>query len=293
MFAVGATIGSFLNVVITRLPEEESIVRPRSRCPRCKHPIAWYDNIPLLSWLILRARCRHCGESISARYPLVELLMAMLTVAVWLRFGVSWELLLWIPLTGALLAIVFLDIDHWWVPDVITLPAIAVVAATAFIPGGITPLEAGVGLIPAASILLIGWIFQLVTGREGMGLGDVKLLALIGLAVGPIDGLAVLLLASVQGSLIGLVVVVTGGHKGVDASESEGETDVDTGGGAETEFATADNGSEPDEDNWVPHPRAFPFGPFLVLGALEVVLLPHLFSDLPRRITNLLIGWVG
>lgn len=292
MFTIGATIGSFLNVVIARLPEEESIVRPRSRCPKCKRQIAWYDNIPLLSWLILRARCRHCGESIAARYPLVELLMAMLTVAFWLRFGASWELLLWIPLGGALLAIVFLDIDHWWVPDVITLPAIAVVAAASFIPGGISPQHAGLGLIPAASLLLIGWTFQRVTGREGMGLGDVKLLALIGLAVGPVDALAVLLLASVQGSIVGLVVVLTGGHQGVgasannDAPEAEPEPEARTTGTAGTDESVVE------EDDWEPHPRAFPFGPFLVLGTLEVILLPHIFGELPQRITGVLAWWI-
>ncbi|HET6343729.1 MAG TPA: prepilin peptidase, partial [Myxococcota bacterium] len=120
--ALGACIGSFLNVVIARLPEGLSVVKPRSRCPKCGKEIAWYDNIPLVSYAMLRGRCRGCGVTIPLRYPLVEALTAGVFGAFYVRFGPSWDLAVWLPLSAALLAITFLDIDHWWVPDVITYP---------------------------------------------------------------------------------------------------------------------------------------------------------------------------
>jgi leader peptidase (prepilin peptidase)/N-methyltransferase len=284
-FIVGAVLGSFLNVVISRLPEGLSVVRPRSRCPRCQTQIAWYDNIPLVSWILLRARCRHCGAPIPLRYFLVELLMGALSAALVVRFGLSWDLLVWWPLTAALLAITFLDIDEWWVPDVIVFPAMMWAAAASFIPGGLTPLQALIGLAPAALVFTVAWVFERVTHREGLGLGDVKLLAALGLAVGLHNGLGVLLLAAVQGSLVGTVVLLRGGHP----------PPTTTGAAAADPAAGGEAGSDPagdDEEEWVPPPRAIPFGPFLVLGALEIVLLPELFADMPERIARLLAGEV-
>ncbi len=259
---IGASIGSFLNVVIARLPTEESLVRPRSRCPSCKTPIAWYDNIPIVSWLVLRGRCRHCKAPISPRYLVVELLMAALSVALFARFGPTLELLVFLVLTAGLLAIVFLDIDHYWVPDVITFPAMALAGAAAFLPGGLTPYEALFGLMPAALIWGFAWLFEKVTGREGLGMGDVKLLAVIGLALGPLDCLSVLFLGAVQGSVIGIAVVLAGGH---ERKEVPPEAD----------------------DGWRPHPRAIPFGPFLVLGFFEVLLLPEIFGRMPELMQRL------
>lgn len=301
---VGACIGSFLNVVIARLPAEESIVHPRSRCPRCKAPIAWYDNLPLLSFLILRGHCRACGTTIAPRYPLVELLMALLSAALWVRFGLSWQLLIWWPLVAALLAITFLDIDHWWVPDVITFPAMLWAMGGAFLPGGLTPVHALVGLIPAGLLWLGGFLFERFTGREGMGLGDVKLMAVIGLGLGVMDALSVLLLASVQGAVIGIVVTIRGGHKGVETeTEDEPEgTDPADGDARRVDGKEIDNDNETgadgtpgasgddDDDDWVPPPGAFPFGPFLVLGTLEILLLPGHFAGLLTRLTELLMG---
>jgi len=266
-FAIGACIGSFLNVVIARLPAGESIVSPRSRCPKCRAPIVWYDNIPLLSYILLRARCRRCAAPIAARYFIVELLVACLYAAFWLELGWSFELLVWLPFGAALIAIVFLDIDHWWVPDVIVFPSMVFVLAAAFLPGRISVVTALVGLAPALAIWGVAWLFHLVTKKEGLGLGDVKLLAVIGLAVGPLAGLSVLLLAAVQGSVIGILVLLTGGHQSGAPAPAEA-------------------------DDWVPPPRAIPFGPFLVLGTLEVVLLPGLFADVPRRVAALFLGWL-
>src|SRR5690606_29195266 len=121
--ALGAVVGSFLNVIIVRWPAGQSVVTPRSRCPGCGQLIRWYDNIPILSFVWLRGRCRRCGRSISYRYPLVELLMLCLTLALWARFGLSWSFVLWFPLSAAMVAITFLDLDHWWVPDLLTFPA--------------------------------------------------------------------------------------------------------------------------------------------------------------------------
>jgi len=275
--AIGACLGSFVNVVIVRWPENESIIKPRSRCPGCRQPIAWYDNIPLISFMVLRARCRHCGTSIAWRYPLIELLMAMLSGAVWLRFGLAWDLLLWVPLCAALLAITFIDIDHWYVPDLVTFPSMALALGFSFVPAGLSPQGALLGLIPAASLWALAWVFEKITGKEGMGLGDVKLLALIGLAMGLQGAFNVLVLASFQGSFVGIFVALTGGHHGVQ------------------DDAPADNlqDEDEDEDDWVPTRRHIPFGPFLALGCLQAVLLPDLFGDAVQRLIASLFEYLS
>lgn len=277
---IGAVVGSFLNVVIARLPEGVSLVRPRSRCPRCAHAIAWYDNIPLASWLWLRAKCRHCKAPIAVRYPLVEAITASLFVAVYAELGLSYDLLLWLPLTAAFVAIVFLDIDHWWIPDVIVFPGMLLALGYAFVPGGLSPQAALFGVLPALFIWGVAWVFARVTGKEGLGLGDVKLLALLGLALGPVAALTILLLASVQGSVIGILVLLMGGHKPQVEAEPK----------AAAPAPEARDASEADEPEWTPPPRAIPFGPFLVLGAFEVLLLPQWCEDLPHTIGSTLLG---
>ena len=302
---VGASVGSFLNVVIARLPAGESLLSPGSRCPGCRQAIAWYDNIPVVSFLLLRGRCRRCGQSIAWRYPLVEILMAMLSAALWLRFGWGWELALWWPMSAALLAIVFLDIDHWWVPDVITFPAMAAAWILAWAPGGLSPWQSLAGVAPAFGLWGVGWLFLRITGREGMGFGDVKLLAVIGLAVGWLDAVVVLLLASLQGAVVGILVTLTGGHRGVDDPVAPGLSGAhdDPGGGSndgnrDPGSGDGDNDDDSDDDSdddddWVPPPGAFPFGPFLVLGTLQLVLLPDLFGALLPRLSQWLTGWIA
>lgn len=327
---LGAMVGSFLNVVIARLPAGESVVRPRSRCPQCKRAIAWYDNIPIVSYLLLRGRCRGCATRISVRYPLVELLMACLAAALFVRFGISYDLLVWFPLTAALLAITFLDIDHWWVPDVITFPGMVFAFATAFLPGGISPQASLWGLVPALLLWAIAWVFLKVTGREGLGFGDIKLLALLGLALGALGGITVLMLAAVQGAIVGTVVLLTGGHGGARASASsedqkthedqsaperaneqtngDGGAKADEGSGGgngrtaeqakadhaiEDDDDADDDGDDDDEDDWQPPPHAIPFGPFLVLAALEVVFFPEVLGRLPERLSDLFMGMLG
>lgn len=267
---IGACTGSFLNVVIARLPRGMSVVHPRSRCPLCKHQLRWFENIPILSFLALRAKCASCSAPIAWRYPLVEFLMMALSAALWFRFGLSLEFMVWWPLSAALLAIVFLDIDHWWIPDVITWPAIVLVAGSAFLPGGLTPLHAAMGVLPALLIFAIGSIFKWGLKKDGLGFGDVKLLLLLGIALGPMSGLHALFLAALQGAVIGGLVAYGGGHES-RASQAD-----------DLVF----------DDDWVPPPRAIPFGPFLVLGALQVVLLPDLFEALPVRLGTLAMEWL-
>ena len=266
--ALGACIGSFLNVVIARLPEGLSVVKPRSRCPKCGKEIAWYDNIPLVSYAMLRGRCRGCGVTIPLRYPLVEALTAGVFGAFYVRFGPSWDLAVWLPLSAALLAITFLDIDHWWVPDVITYPTMLYTFLAQLLPGQLGPVLALLGLAPALLLLAVAYVFEKVTGKEGLGFGDVKLLALLGLALGLSDALTTLLLAALQGAAVGTLVVLSGGHKQAEA--------------APTPAALAD-------DDWQPDPHAVPFGPFLALACLEVVLLPDLFTGWHHRLSDALL----
>lgn len=294
---VGAVIGSFLNVVVARLPAGESLLRPRSRCPHCHTMIHWYDNVPVLSWLVLRARCRACKAPIAIRYPLVELLMSALALAVYARVGPTWQLLLWLPLAAAMLAITFLDIDHYWVPDVITFPCMAWALAGALLPGGIGLATALLGLAPALFLWAFAWTFERLMKREGMGLGDIKLLAVIGLALGPMAALVVLLLGSLQGSVAGIVVLATGGHQRIgDDAHSPAESSTSTSTtkpgveAAAPETASSALEADQNDDDWTPHPRAIPFGPFLVLGTYQVLLLPEIFLDQPLALMRV-AGW--
>ena len=215
--------------------------------------------------------------------------MAALALALWLRLGPSWELALWAVLAPALLAVVFLDIDHYWVPDVITYPAMLLALSASFLPGGLGPLDALLGLVPAVSLWIFALAFERITGREGMGLGDIKLLAVIGLALGAFPALLVLLWGSVQGSIAGAIVLVAGGHRPAGSSASAGGETVPTraagpeGDGGDEAAAPAASG-DTDDEAWVPHPRAIPFGPFLVLGCYEVLLVPELFVEGPLRL---------
>lgn len=272
--SLGAVVGSFLNVVIGRLPEELSVVHPRSRCPRCLTPIPLWNNVPILTWLILRGRCSNCGVHISPRYLLIELLTAVLAAALYIRFGLSWDLLTWAILSPMLIAIVFLDLDYWWIPDTIVLPGAVVAMFSAFLPGGLTPVDALLGLFPAGLIYATGWVFAKVTGREGLGFGDVKLLAMLGLALGLAPTLTLLFLASAQGVILGTLVTLFGGHRDRLKETPQPVT-----------WALED---DPDL-NWTPHPRAIPFGPFLALAAFEIVLLPEVFFELPQAV---IAGWV-
>jgi leader peptidase (prepilin peptidase)/N-methyltransferase len=207
-FIFGLVIGSFLNVCIHRLPSSESIVHPRSRCPQCGHVIRIYDNVPVLSYLLLRGRCRDCGAPISLRYPVVELLSGAFGAMVVARFGLGWQALLMYALIAAFLVITFIDLDHRIIPDVITLPGIPIGLAASLGPGLISPLEALIGMLAGGgSLFLVAWGYQLLTRREGMGGGDIKLLAMIGAFIGWKGVLFTLFIASLTGTLAGMALI--------------------------------------------------------------------------------------
>jgi leader peptidase (prepilin peptidase)/N-methyltransferase len=208
-FAFGLVIGSFLNVCIYRLPASQSIVHPRSRCPQCGHPIRAWDNIPVLSYALLRGRCRDCGTRISPRYPVVELLsgaFAAMTVA---RFGLGWTGAVVYALIAAFLVITFIDIDHRIIPDMITLPGIPAGLAASFGPGLVSPWESLIGILAGGgSLFLVAWGYQLITRREGMGGGDIKLLAMIGAFIGWKGVLFTIFVASLTGTLTGMAMML-------------------------------------------------------------------------------------
>ena len=206
LFVFGAMVGSFANVCILRIPERQSVVAPRSRCPRCEQMIAWYDNIPLVSWFVLRGRCRRCGEAISFRYVVVELVTALAAVAVFYRVGLGFEWLVLFVFVAALIIITVIDLDHRIIPDVISLPGI-VVGFLLSLRGepGPGPLASAIGiLIGGGSLFVVAWGYEAWTGREGMGGGDVKLLGMIGAFLGWASIPFTLLVSSLTGSVVGV-----------------------------------------------------------------------------------------
>ncbi len=209
IFLMGLCIGSFLNVCIYRLPISKSIVRPRSMCPNCDTLIPFYDNIPVFSYLWLKGQCRRCQIKISLRYPIVELLGGLFALATYLKFGLGIETLIYYLFFAALLAVTFIDIDHRIIPDVITLPGIPICFAASFALPAITYKDALLGiLIGGGSLFLVAWIYSLLTKKEGMGGGDIKLLAMMGAIVGWQGVLFTIFVASLVGTLAGLAVML-------------------------------------------------------------------------------------
>ena len=258
-FALGAVVGSFLNVVIARVPAGLSVVRPASRCPRCKAPIAWFDNVPIVSWLLLRGRCRTCREPISWRYPLVELLAGLAALEAFHRHGLSARALAEFAFAAALLALSCIDLDTWLLPHPITVPLLA--AGVLLSAAGLTPASLGEAIAGAAlgwgSFALVSFLGQKALKKEALGFGDVWLLGAIGAWLGAKALLPVVLLASVQGTVVGLALILLGRGEPGPAQ-----------GGPTSETGEARSGPA-DPDAWVPPRHAVPFGPFLAAGALE------------------------
>ena len=230
VFLFGAAVGSFLNVCIYRLPQSLSLVRPRSMCLTCKTQIAFYDNIPILSYLLLRGRCRHCGASISLRYPVVELTAGLFAVAVYARSGLSWESLVLYAFVAALLVVTFIDIDHQIIPDVITYPGIVIGFLSSLALQHITYMDSLMGiLLGGGMLLLVASGYYFLTKKEGMGGGDIKLLAMIGAFLGWQSTIFTIFVGSAVGTVVGIAMALRtkGGRK-----------------------------------------MAVPFGPFLAVGAL-------------------------
>lgn len=209
VFIFGAAIGSFLNVCIFRLPAKTSIVKPRSRCPYCQHPIRSGDNIPLISFILLHGKCRDCGGKISWRYPLVEFITAVLALLLFLKFGLTLKFLTFFIFTAVLIVITFIDLDHQIIPDIITLPGIPIFFLLAIFVVKIPWMEALIGLLIGGGVLFaIAFVYEFLTKREGMGGGDIKLLAMIGGFLGWKSLIFVLLLSSFSGAVVGIAAMI-------------------------------------------------------------------------------------
>jgi len=214
-FLVGLALGSFLNVVATRLPGHEQVWAGRSRCPHCRTPLPWYDNLPLLSYLVLQGRCRFCGAGISWRYPLLELAGGLLSLALWLRFPWSLLLLAYGPFAGALLTLSAIDLEHRLLPDVITYPGIVLGLALALFLPHLAFVEAVLGVLLGGGIFfLTGWLYEKITGKRGMGGGDVKLLAMIGAFLGVTSLPYIIFISASLGTLAGLGLILARGGWG-------------------------------------------------------------------------------
>ena len=210
---LGAALGSFLNVLIYRLPEETSIIFPASRCPHCRKAIRFYDNIPVISYILLKGRCRECHEKISFRYPLVELITAVISLLLFWKFGLAFQYLFSFIFVCALMVITFIDLDHQIIPDVITLPGIPIFFLAAVFAMNLRFLDAFLGfLIGGGCLYGIAFVYELVTKREGMGGGDIKLLAMIGAFLGWQSLLFVLLVSSLLGAVVGISLMMVKGQ---------------------------------------------------------------------------------
>jgi len=233
-FILGAVIGSFLNVCIYRIPMEESVIYPSSHCPECGEKIKWYDNIPIISYLILRGKCRNCGKKISVQYPLIELLTGILTAGVIWKYGISFVSLYFLILTYVLVVVSTIDLKTMLVPEKFCYFAmVAGILLSPFIPvislkDSILGASFGAGII-----LFIIETYYIFTGKEGMGYGDASIMAIIGAFLGWEKVLLTIFFASLIGSVVGIALMVL---KGKNAK------------------------------------FALPFGPFLSIGAYITIL---------------------
>lgn len=267
-FAFGACIGSFLNVCIGRWPANESVVQPRSRCPNCGLPIAWYDNIPIVSWLVLRGKCRGCAQSISIQYPLVELAVALLWMWCWAVYGGGLTGVRVAVFATILLGIAITDLKTYLIPDGFTITGLLFVFATAVwggIRGDVTPFvgpwDAVLGAcVGAGAVSIVGWLGEAALKKEAMGFGDVTLMAVVGAAVGPGRAFFVLFLGAALGALAFALVVypVVKLRKRPAVAVASGDAAIG-GEGAPT----------PEEPGGLPH---VPFGVFLAPAGFVALL---------------------
>ena len=211
-FLVGACIGSFLNVVIFRLPLDQSIVSPASRCPVCSRPIRAWENIPILSYLFLLGRCAGCGDRISPRYPLVELLTAAGFAAITWYASDGWMLLRDLLFFTLLVPIIFIDIDHRIIPDELSLGGLAAGIALSFLPGGNWKESLAGALLGGGVLFVTAFLYEKFRKMEGMGGGDIKLLAMIGAFLGWRGAVLTLFIGSFFGSVGGLLAMRKGGE---------------------------------------------------------------------------------
>ena len=231
-FVVGAMVGSFLNVCVYRLPAGLSVVRPGSRCPKCENPIAWHDNIPILSWLVLGAKCRNCGTAISWQYPLVEAITATLFFLVYWKFGMTLASPVYMLLAASLVLVTFVDLTDWTIPNEVTFPGIPVgvgcaVTAMVYPDSGLLldrPLWSMLGVVVGGGILYgLDLLSLLILKKRGMGFGDVKLMAMLGAFFGPWGVLLIMVIASFIGSAVGLTLILVGRTPTAEDAEKRGE----------------------------------------------------------------------
>ena len=308
----GALIGSFLNVIIYRVPAGESIVFPASRCPDCGSEIRWYDNIPVVSWLVLGRECRDCGAPISAQYPLVEALTAGFSAALWFKVAhhhfqaaatlhqlpiaaIALPFLLYFTFLSLMVVIAFVDLEHYIIPHEFTLPGIVLGAATPWLfdwligPGElqgfwppVTATESIVGiLVGGFSILTIYFLYYAVRRVEGLGGGDVTLMALVGAWLGWPAILFIFFASSMQGTLAAGVAWLLGSGWLKPSDELFDEPDAPTPDDQPPDDPTPDS-PEPADDRDDSGKLAVPFGPFIALSAVEHFFLGEF---LPRMLS--------
>ena len=263
VFAFAACLGSFANVLVVRMPQGQSIVLPRSACPKCKHQLNWWENIPLLSYLCLRRRCSKCKALISPRYFYVELIAGCFGALVTVKYGLQLETMLWLLAIPPLLAIAIIDFQHFWIPDQLLLPllVLGLLSAISAPHFGISSLP--LMLAPAGLVWGIAKLYSVFRKKEGLGFGDIKLLIVMGLWLGPIGCLHALTLASIQGLLGSLLFMSLGPN-----------------------FFQRDPEQSVFDDQWTPPTSAIPFGPFLILGLVEI----GLFGDL---LIEAMVHWLN
>lgn len=305
---LGLCFGSFFNVLIVRLPNDESIVRPGSKCPKCGHTLSWFENIPVLSWVALRGRCRSCKTRISARYVAVELLTGVIFLLCYLRFGGGWPLVSALTLSSFLIPLTFIDAEYWILPFELTLPGIAAGVLLGF-AGGWPGMEAAalgatVGFLSFRAVEWFGW---LAFKKEAMGAGDKFLVALMCAFLGARALPGIFMLSSLQGSVWGLLMLGFKGRAGPQPEEAGEDAAPPT---MTWEFAKPGlplwkrvvlfpinvlfqpipdepTNVKGEEIEWKPDARSLPFGPWLALAALEILLFgPQLANLVPY------VGWV-
>ena len=200
---LGASVGSFMNVCIARLPEGESLVRPRSRCPGCGGQIAWYDNVPVLSWLLLRGKCRQCRQPISIQYPAMELVTALLWLGMALTFGPTWRALQGSIFFSLLLTISIIDARHYLIPDALSLGGLGAGLALALLPGPPSILTSLLGAALGFGVLLaVGVVGEGVFKKPAMGGGDIKMMAMVGAFLGPAGAMLTIFLGALAGTIV-------------------------------------------------------------------------------------------
>lgn len=269
-FVFGMCVGSFCNVCACRWPAGESVVAPRSRCPKCLNGIAWYDNIPLISWLILGAKCRHCKTPISVQYPLIEALTGMLFLGVYWRFGVVIATPVYMVFCAAMVIITFQDLADWTIPNEVTFPGIpaGIVLALLGMAWGVDSglrvtdvFDSIIGVLLGGGILFfMDRITVFLLKKPGMGFGDVKLLAMVGAFLGWQGTLGTLVIASMVGSVVGIGMILYFRYAGSEEDKEEAVAEP------EAQEATGEKINSDEEITLEGH--YLPFGPYLALGAI-------------------------